>query len=137
MADTIRRVDYYYADLPDQPGEGVKLLTKLKEGGVNLLSLTAFPRGSGTSQVVLVPEKPETLLKAAKTAGLTLSPRKQAFFINGKDRMGAVAETLGRLAQAKVNVTATNAACGGGGAYGMILWVKPQDVDKAAKALGV
>jgi len=137
MADTIRRVDYYYVDLPDQPGEGVRLLTKLKEAGVNLLSLTAFPRGSGTSQVVLVPETPEPLLKAAKTAGLKLSPRKEAFFIHGKDRPGAVAETLGRLAQAKVNITATNAACGGGGAYGMILWVKPEDIEKAARALGV
>jgi hypothetical protein len=41
------------------------------------------------------------------------------------------------LADAKVNVTAYNATCAPGGGFGMILWVKPQDLEAAAKALGV
>jgi len=137
MADQIRRVDYFYTMLPDKPGEGARVLETFKEAGVNLLSLTAFPTGGGQSQLDLVPDNPDLLVKTAKQAGITLSGKKTAFFIQGKDRPGAVAEALRRLAGAGVNVHATNAACGGAGGFGMILWVKPADLEKAAKALGV
>jgi hypothetical protein len=137
VADRIRRVDYYYALVPDQPGEGFRVLGKLKEAGVNLLSFTAFPVEKGKAQVDFVPEDGAVFAKAAKTAGLTLSPRKQAFFIQGSDRPGAVADIMKKLGDAKVNVHAANASCSGNGGYGMILWVKPQQIEAAAKALGV
>jgi hypothetical protein len=137
MADKIRRVDYFYVTVPDRPGEGFKVLGKLKEAGVNLLSFTAFPLEGGRAQVDLVPENGEALQKAAKGAGLSLSARKQALFIQGKDRAGAVAEIMKRLADAKVNVHAANAACGGDGGFGLILWVRPEHLDSAAKALGI
>jgi hypothetical protein len=136
MADQIRRIEYYYAMVPDKPGEGARILETLKEAGVNLLSFTAFPAGGGKAQADFVAENPDLLVKAAKKAGIALSGSKTAFFIQGKDRPGAVAETLRRLAGAGVNVHAANAASGGGG-YGMILWVKPEDLKAAAKALGV
>ena len=59
------------------------------------------------------------------------------FLISGEDRPGAVAGLYEKLAAAKINVTATDAVCAGMGRYGAILWVKPRDVKKAAKVLGV
>jgi hypothetical protein len=47
-----------------------------------------------------------------------------------------VAEIMTRLAQAKINVTAIDAVCATGGAFGAILWVEQRDVARAAKALG-
>jgi hypothetical protein len=137
MADRIRRVEYCYAMLPDKPGEGARILETFNEAGVNLLSFTAFPAGGGMAQVDFVAEDPDRLARAAKKAGIALSGGKTAFFIQGKDRPGAVAEALRRLAGAGVNVHASNAASGGGGGFGMILWVKPADLEAAAKALGV
>lgn len=136
MADTIRRIDYFYAEIPDKPGEGGRVLGALKEAGVNLLSFTAFPIGGGRTQLDFVPEKADALQGAAKKAGLSLSPRKQAFFIQGQDRVGVAAEILAKLGKAGVNVHALNAACAPGGGYGMILWVKSKDLDAAGKALG-
>ena len=135
MADKIRRVDYWYVEVPDQPGEAARVLTALRDQGVSLLSMTAFPRAAGNAQIDLVAGKGD-LEKAAAKAGLKLSPKKQAFFITGSDRPGAAADILSKLAQAKINVTAANAACGEGG-FGMILWVKPANVEAAAKALGI
>jgi hypothetical protein len=135
MADKTRRVDYCYVEVPDRPGEAARVLNTLREQGVSLLSMTAFPRSAGNAQIDLVAGKGD-LEKAAAKAGLKLSPKKQAFFVSGTDRPGAVAEIFGKLAQAKINVTAANAACGQTG-FGMILWVKPADVEAAAKALGV
>ncbi len=137
MADQIRKVPYYYFDVPDKPGEGARLFAKLRDAGVNLLAFTAFPKSGGQAQIDVVPENADAFLKAAKGAGLLLGPRKEAFFIQGKDRVGAVAEVLGRLAEVRVNVTASNATAAPGGAFGMILWVKPDDFAAAAKALGV
>ncbi len=43
MADSVRKVDYFYIELPNKPGEGAKALTALREAGVNLLAFTGFP----------------------------------------------------------------------------------------------
>ncbi|HME91332.1 MAG TPA: hypothetical protein VKE49_07900 [Myxococcaceae bacterium] len=135
MADRCRRIDYFYVEVPDQPGQGAQVLTKLKEAGVNLLSFTAFPTSGNKAQVDLVPENPDALIKVAKSAGLTLSPKKQALFVQGQDRIGAAAECFKKLADAKINVRAAN-ACSSERGFGLILWVKPENFDAAAKALG-
>jgi hypothetical protein len=135
MADTVRGVDYYYVTVPDTPGEGQRILSALKERGVNLLAFLGFPSG-GQSQIDLVPEDAQALRDVAEQAGVTLSAAKRAFLIQGDDRVGAVADALSKLAEANVNVTAAAAAGAGSGRYGMILWVSEADYDRAANALG-
>ena len=137
MADKIRRIDYYYATVPDKPGEAAHVLTALRQGGINLLGVSAFPHGARRSQLDLIPEDSAAFAKAAKKASLSLSNKKSGFLIQGEDRPGAIAEVLSRLAQAGINVTSVQAACAGGGRYGALLWVKPPDLRKAAKALGI
>jgi prephenate dehydratase len=135
MADTVRRVDYFYIETPDKPGEGAKVLAGLRDAGVNLLAYTAFPHGR-RAQIDFIPEDSVAFKAAAKKAGLRLSAKKTGFLIQGEDRAGALAEMMAKLAVAKINVTATDAVCAGEGRYGAILWVKPPDVRRAAKALG-
>ena len=135
MADTVRAVDYYYVTVPNVPGEGQRILSALKDGGVNLLAFLGFPEG-GQSQLDLVPEDPDALKRAAEEAGVALSDAKRAFLIQGDDRVGAVADTIAKLAEANINVTAAAAVGAGSGRYGMILWVPAADVERAADALG-
>lgn len=135
MADTIRRVSYYYTMAPDKPGEGARLLGALRDAGVNLRALHAFP-SARKSQVDFVPSDEALFLTAAKGAKIKLSKPKTAFLIEGDDRPGALAGLLERLGAAKVNVTAVTGLCAGMGRYGAILWVKPRDVNKAATSLG-
>jgi hypothetical protein len=135
MADTVRGVDYYYVTVPDAPGEGQRLLSALKDRGVNLLAFLGFPEG-GRSQLDLVPEDADALRAAAEQAGVTLSEAKRAFLIQGDDRVGAVADAMDKLAGANVNVTAAAATGAGSGRYGMIIWVAPGDYERAAAALG-
>jgi hypothetical protein len=135
MADTVRRVDYFYIETPDKPGKGAKVLAGLRDAGVNLLAYTAFPRGR-RAQIDFIPEDSVAFKAVAKKAGLKLSAKKTGFLIQGEDRAGALAEIMAKLAAADINVTATDAVCAGEGRYGAILWVKPPDVRRAAKALG-
>jgi hypothetical protein len=135
MADTIRKVSYYYTTISDKPGEGVRLLDVLKRAGVNLLALHAFP-SARKAQVDLVPADATLLTAAAQGAKIKLSKPKTAFLLDGEDRVGVLAGVLGRLGAAKINVTAVTGVCAGTGRYGAILWVKPRDVTKAATTLG-
>lgn len=135
MADTVKRVEYRYATVPDTPGEGLRILSALRDNDVNLLAFLAFPAGEGQSQIDLVPADPAALTEAAGRAGITLSDPKQAFLVQGDDRVGAVADTIEKLSGADINVRAS-AATGAAGSYGMILWVAPADYESAAAALG-
>jgi len=136
MAETIRQVDYYYVETPNKPGEAARALAAVKEAGVNLLAFSGFPRGR-RSQLDFIPEDPAAFVKAARKAGLKLSARKTGFLIQGEDRVGAIGDVLGKLAAARINVTAVDAVCAGEQRYGAILWVKPPDRKRAAKALGI
>jgi hypothetical protein len=134
MADTIRRVDYFYIDVPDKPGEGARALGVLEAAGVNLLAFSGFPRGR-RAQLDFVPADPAAFRQAAKKAGWKLTGPKRAFLVQGDDRVGAVAQLVRRLSEAKINITAVDALCTDG-RFGAILWVAPADVNRAAKLLG-
>ncbi len=136
MAETIKRVQYFYTEVSDKPGEGAKLLGMLKEAGVNLLAFSGFPHGGRRAQVDFIPTDPAAFRAAARKAKLKLVGPKTSFLIQGEDRTGAVAEVMAKLAEAKINVTACDAVATGAGQYGAILWVKPGDVQRATRVLG-
>ena len=135
MADLVRKVDYFAAEVPDKPGEAASILATLAIEGVNLLAFTGFPNGR-KSQLDFVPEDAAAFKKAAAAMKLKVSAKKTGFLLQGADKKGAVAGILTRLAIAKINVTAVDAVSAGAKRYAAILWVKPADVSKAAKALG-
>jgi hypothetical protein len=137
MAETIRKIEYFYAVVADRPGEGRRLLEHLSEKSINLVAFTAFPVGDGRSQLDFFPDDPEQLKTAAADAGITLVGPKKAFFACGDDRIGALHEHHLRLSNAGINIHAANGTTDGRGRFGFILWVKPEDFEKAARALGV
>lgn len=135
MPDTIRRADYYYVTASDKPGEGARIFGALRDAGVSLLAIHAFP-SARKSQIDLVPADAVAFLAAVKNAKLKVSKPRTVFLIEGDDRVGALAPTLSRLGAAGINVTAVSAVRTGPGRYGGLLWVKPKDVRKAAETLG-
>lgn len=134
MADTIRRVQYFYTELSNRPGVGARLLGMLKGDRVNLLAFSGFPKGR-RAQIDFVPADQRAFKAAAKKAQLKLVGPKTAFIIRGKDRVGALTNAALKLAKAGINITAVDAVSAGAGRYGAILWVKPRNVKKAAKIL--
>ncbi len=137
MAEAVRKVEYFYATVEDKPGEASRLLRHFSKKGVNLVAFTAFPLGDGRSQLDFVPESTEKLQKAAADADLTLVGPKKAFLIQGEDRTGALVEHHLKLSNAAINVHASNGVSDGSGRFGYVLWVKPEDFEKAVRALGV
>jgi hypothetical protein len=131
-----RRVSYVDVKAPNRAGQAAAVLKAVADAGVSLQAFTGFPDRGGRSQLDLVTDEVGKLRRVAKAQGWRLSPVKRGFLIQGRDRVGAVQRQLAKLARRGVNVTAVDAVTAGRGRFGMILWVKPRDVAKAAKALG-
>ena len=136
MADSIRRMDYFYAMVNDKPGQAAKIVEALAADGVGMLAFSGFPQGKKKSQIVFVPEDAKAFKKVAKKTGLRISKTRAGFLIQGEDRTGALGRVLSKLSDAKINVTAIDAVTAGSGRFGAVLWVKQKKVKKAAKALG-
>ena len=137
MEDLVRRIDYYYTMVPNQVGAATKVFNVLKAESVNLVAFNGFPISAQRAQLDLVPSSGNALVAAAQKAGIKLVGPKVAFLIQSWEHLGAVADLLNKLEQAGINITAMQAIATGDWRYGVILWVKPRNISKAAQALGI
>lgn len=137
MAFKIRKVDYFYCSVVDQPGEAYKLLTQLEQGGINLLAFTAIPVGPNRTQLTLFPEISGKLVNEAKNAGFNLDGPHPALLVQGDDELGALTDIHQILFEANINVYASNGVTDSNGSFGYLLYVRPEDYERAATALKV
>jgi hypothetical protein len=133
MAEAVRQVDYFYMEVPNKVGEGTKVLQTLRDAGVNLVAFSGFPSGR-RAQLDFFPADPAAFKAVARTNRWKLVGPKRGFLVQGDDRIGAVADLIGRLAGADINVIAVDAVSVDE-RYGALCWVAPRDVRKAAKLL--
>ena len=135
MADRVKKINYCYVTVPSRAGQGKKILDELKGAGVNLLAFSGFPSKGGKAQLDLVPQNMTALRQLARKNGWRLSKVKKGFLIHGTDRVGAALSHMAKLAAKKISITAADAVTAGAGRYGMLLWVKPKDYNRAARVL--
>jgi predicted amino acid-binding ACT domain protein len=137
MALNIRRVDYFYTTVKDEPGEAYKVLSLLANLGVNLLAVTAVPFGPMNTQLTIFPESSAQLRNEAQKSGLKLEGPQPALLVQGDDKLGALAEVHSKLYAVNVNIYASSGVADGKGHYGYIIYVRPDDYEKAVAALNV
>ncbi|HXG43313.1 MAG TPA: hypothetical protein VNJ71_01005 [Gemmatimonadales bacterium] len=137
MAFTVRRAEFFNTTIPDEPGEGLKLLKLLAERGINLLAFTAVPVGPNRVQLTIFPDDVARLVREAGRAGLRLDGPYAALLVQGDDALGALAGVHAKLAAADVNVYASSGVADGRGGYGYVIYVRGEDFDAALKALEV
>ena len=118
MAFNIRRVDYFYTTVKDEPGEAYKVLSLLANLGINLLAVTAVPFGPMNTQLTIFPESSAQLRNEAQKSGLKLEGPQPALLVQGDDKLGALAEVHSRLYAANVNIYASSGVADGAGHYG-------------------
>jgi hypothetical protein len=136
MAELIRAAQYFKIQIADKPGTLAGLLAPLRDAGVNVMAVHAFPRNRRT-QVDVVPEDPVIFKNLAKVHQLKMQGPKTCLLAEGDDRPGALADVTERLGAAKINMTAVTGLTAGQGRFGAILWVEPRNMKKAAKVFGI
>jgi hypothetical protein len=127
--------EYFYTTVVDQPGEAYKILTQLEEIGVNLLAFTAIPMGAERTQFTLFPKDENILSEAAREAGFTLDGPHPAIIVQGDDELGALTSLHQKLYQANINVYASNGVTDGKGSFGYVLYIRPEEYERAVAAL--
>ena len=137
MAVDISRVAYFHCTVRDRPGEAYSLLARLAASKVDLLAFNAIPMGLWQTQLMLFPEDANALSRLAQDEGISLDGPHHALLIRGDDRLGALAEIHEKLADRKVNVSASSGVTDGKGGFGYVVYVSADDFDSAATALGV
>jgi hypothetical protein len=131
----IRKVAYFSMKVPNRPGVGLEMLRSIAKSRQNLLAFTGFPN-AGRAQVDFIPANPAAFARGAKKHGVNLGRKKTAFLVQGEDHVGALVRVLGKLAGAKINMTAMDAVTAGKRRFGAIFWVRPKDVARASRVLG-
>ena len=137
MASRIRRVEYFYTTVRDQPGEAYKLLHLLTELGINQLAFAAVPTGPMLTQLAIFPEEPQKLINESRRAKLDLDGPHGALLVQGDDELGALADIHRLLYEAGVNVYASSGVADGQGSYGYVMYIRPEEFERAAQALDV
>jgi hypothetical protein len=136
VAFTIRSVEYYYANVRDELGAAYRFLSQLAELGIDLLAFTAVPSGPALAQFTLVPGDTRKLVAQASAAGLPLDGPYHAFLVQGDDELGALANVHERLVKAGIDIFASSGVSDGRGAFGYLIYVREDQFEKAATAIG-
>lgn len=135
MAYTARDMEYFYTTVSTKADEAFDLLDNLARLGVNFAALTLVPIGPDSTQLTLFPEDASTLQAVAKQTGLVINGPHRAVLVQGDDQVGVLAEIHRHLRSQNVEVFASTAITDGRGHYGCILYLRPEDADRAVRAL--
>ncbi len=131
---TAKKIDVLTVSLEPKPGALAKVLTAFREAKVNLNASWAYQMGPGEAQAHFfaadLDRAKQVLTKEGKTP-----KTESAFWVEDADQIGNYQNVLQRLAQAGINVEATDAFAIGG-KFATVIFVAEKDVPKAAKALG-
>jgi hypothetical protein len=74
---TIRKVSYVYVTAPNRAGQATRVLTALRDAGVNLLAFSGFPQGRGMAQIDKLWSEKRDGLAVARREGWKLSRPKR------------------------------------------------------------
>jgi hypothetical protein len=137
MAFMVRRIDYFYIMIEDTPEVGYQVLSQLSEQNVNLVAITAVPFGPARTQLTVFPDDTSELKRIAKQANISLDGPHPALVVQGDDEVGALVQIHEKLRDANVHVFASTGVADGRGGYGYVIYVRPDEHQRAAEALGV
>ena len=131
---SMRKVSYYYAHIPNRKGVGAQVLSEFAAHRIDFRALSGFPNGR-RAQLDFFPADPKAFKAAARKLKVRLIGPKTGFLMQADDHIGAIAQVLSVLAKAGIDVVAMHAVVAGKGRFGMLFWVAPESVGKAAKVL--
>jgi len=131
-----QKVEYYHIVVPGQIAEGSKLLTTIADAGVDFLAYKAIPLEQDRTQFTLFPIDSSTMVVGAMKVGLELDGPYSAVIVTGDEKPGALAEIYRKLSQAGIQVEESSGIAHINGGYGVVLYLKHEDCDRAMRVLG-
>ena len=136
MSLSVRNVEYFYVRIHDAPEKAYELLAQLASVEVNLLAFSAVPFGPNHVELTIFPDTSKTFIQLAEKLGYKMTGPLHALLVQGDDQLGTLAEIQRMLLDAGVNIYASSGVTDGSGRYGYVIYLKEEDHQRAAIALG-
>jgi hypothetical protein len=136
MTLDVKKGEYFNITVDGDAGEGFKLLSVFAAAGVNLLAFKAVPVEPTRTRFTLFPDDSSKMKDGAKRAGLDLDGPHTALIIQGdEDESGACSDIHEKVSRAGIAVCESTGIANIKGSYGVVLYLKQEDCEKAIAAL--
>jgi hypothetical protein len=136
MALEIKKVEYFNILVDNNAGEAYELLSNFAKVGISLLAFKAIPVEHQQTQFSLFPNDSSKMKDAAKKAGINLDGPHAALIIkSNSDEPGECAGIFKKLSQVDINISESIGIADMYGSYGVVLYLKQGDCEKAIAAL--
>jgi hypothetical protein len=136
MALEIKKVEYFNITVDSNAGEAYKLLSTFAEVGVSLLAFKAIPVENNRTRFSLFPDDVSKMKDGAKKAGLNLDGPHAALIIkSSSDEPGECAGIFKKLSHININASEFSGIADIKGSYGVVVYLKQEDCEKAMAAL--
>ncbi|MBB5467712.1 hypothetical protein HDG32_003835 [Paraburkholderia sp. CI2] len=134
MELSVERVEVWAATIDDKPGGLAKVLSVLRDAGVDLQFVVArrTPEAAGKGVVFVAPLEGESAIRAATQAGFSVSPSLHSIRVMGLDQLGIIAQLTQMLADGGINLRGVSAAVLG---TQFIAYLAVDSLDDAEKAV--
>jgi hypothetical protein len=138
MALEIKKVEYFNITTTSNAGEAFKLLSTFANVGIGLLAFKAIPVENNRTQFSLFPNDSSKMKDAAIKAGLNLDGPHAALIIKSdSDEPGECADIFKKLSHVNINAYEACGIADIKDSYGVVLYLKQEDCEKALVALKV
>jgi len=135
MAFNILQVEYYNITVQGQITDASNLLSTIAGAGVDFHAFKATPLEPDRTQFTLFAKDSLKMIEGAKKSGLKLDGPYSALLIKGDEKAGALADIYQKLSKAGIQVNEASGIADVNEGYGVILYLKREDCDKAMTVL--
>ena len=135
MTFNILQVEYYNITVQGQITDASNLLSTIAGAGVDFHAFKATPLGPDRTQFTLFAKDSSKMTEGAKKSGLKLDGPYSALLIKGDEKSGALADIYEKLSKAGIQVDEASGIADINAGYGVILYLKREDCDKAMTVL--
>ena len=137
MAFHILQVEYYNITVQGQITDASNLISRIAAAGVDFHAFKATPLEPDRTQFTLFAKDSSKMTEGAKKSGLELDGPYSAILIKGDEKAGALADIYERLSKAGIQVDEASGIADINAGYGVLLYLKREDCDKAMTVLKV
>jgi hypothetical protein len=138
MALEIKKVEYFNIKVAGNAEEAYKLLSRFADAGVSLLAFKANPMENKRTLFSLFPDDSSRMEDEAKRAGLDMDGPYTALIIkSNSDEPGECADIFRKLSQVDINAFESTGIADIKDSYGVVLYLKQEDCEKALAVLKV
>jgi len=135
MAFNILQVESYNITVPGQISDASNLISRIAAAGVDFHAFKATPLESDRTQFTFFAKDSSKMTEGAKKAGLKLEGPYPALLIKGDEKAGALADIYDKLSKAGIQVDKASGIADINAGYGVLLYLKREDCDKAMTVL--